>query len=223
MREPSPFDALASDYDSWFEQDGKLVFAIETQALRQLLPSLPKPWIEIGVGSGRFAQPLGIELGLDPSIELLRMSKGRGIDCCWGTGETQPFRDESFGTAFLIVTLCFVSSPLDVLRETHRILRGKGTVMLGMVLRESPWGQFYGNKGAQGHRFYQHATFYSFEDVTALLTEAGFVCTRTISTLFQKPGQVANSEPPQEGYHPSAGFTLIMARKYANPRESSTI
>ena len=55
----SPFDDLASDYDAWFEREGKLIFTIEVRAFQQVLPSLPKPWLEVGVGSGRFAQVSG--------------------------------------------------------------------------------------------------------------------------------------------------------------------
>jgi hypothetical protein len=62
------FDSLASAYDAWFEDEGKLIFAIEIRGFQKALPLLPKPWLEIGVGSGRFAQSLGIEIGLDPSI-----------------------------------------------------------------------------------------------------------------------------------------------------------
>ena len=76
--EVSPFDDLASDYDAWFEREGKLIFAIEVQAFHQVLPSLPKSWLEVGVGSGRFAQALGIEIGVDPSIKLLEMAGQRG-------------------------------------------------------------------------------------------------------------------------------------------------
>jgi len=61
----SLFDNLALAYDAWFEGEGKLIFAIETRALQEVLPSLPKPWLEVGVGSGRFAQALGIETGVD--------------------------------------------------------------------------------------------------------------------------------------------------------------
>ena len=51
----SPFDILASEYDAWFEQEGKLVFDIEVKAFQEVLPLLPGPWLEVGVGSGRFA------------------------------------------------------------------------------------------------------------------------------------------------------------------------
>jgi len=42
--------SLASAYDVWFEREGKSIFASELEALRQILPLLAKPWIEIGVG-----------------------------------------------------------------------------------------------------------------------------------------------------------------------------
>ena len=66
------FDSLASDYDAWFEEEGRLIFTSEVEALRQALPLLPKPWIEVGAGSGRFAQALGIDIGLDPSSKLFQ-------------------------------------------------------------------------------------------------------------------------------------------------------
>ncbi|RLC62202.1 MAG: hypothetical protein DRI01_07270 [Chloroflexi bacterium] len=48
----SLFDGLAREYDAWFDGEGRLIFSIEVQALRSLLPALPKPWLEIGVASG---------------------------------------------------------------------------------------------------------------------------------------------------------------------------
>ena len=156
------FDSLASAYDAWFEDEGKLVFAIEAKDFQKVLPLLPKPWLEIGVGSGRFAQSLGIEMGLDPSIKLLDMARKRDINVFLGRGEDAPIGDESLGTAFFIVTLCFVQSPLKVLIEANRLLKRNGKVVLGLVLRENSWGRFYQAKGVEGHRFYRHAAFYSY-------------------------------------------------------------
>ena len=205
------FDSLASEYEAWFDAEGKGVFAIEVQALAEVLPSLPKPWLEVGVGSGRFAQSLGIDIGLDPSIKLLNMARKRGINVFLGRGEHPPIGDGSLGTAFFIVTLCFVQSPLKVLMEANRFLKRSGKVVLGLVLRESPWGRFYRAKGEEGHRFYKHATFYSYDEVETLLEQAGFEIERVISTLFQKPGEVKHIEPPQEGFSSDAGFAVIVA------------
>jgi len=211
--EVSPFNYLASDYDAWFDSEGKLIFAIEVQAFKEVLSLLPKPWFEVGVGSGRFAQALGIGTGIDPSIKLLVMARERGITVFLGRGEQEPFAVQSFGTAFLIVTLCFVDSPLEVLREAYRILQPGGKIVLGLVLRESPWGKLFEDKKQRGHRFYARATFYRRDEVVELLGQAGFTVERVISTLFQKPDEVEHMELPREGYSPDAGFTVIMAGK----------
>lgn len=212
----SPFDALAPEYDAWFDGEGNPVFFIEVQALRELLPLLPEPWLEIGVGSGRFAQALGIQRGVDPSTRLAEMARRRGIDVTLGRGEQELFDEESFGTVFLIVTLCFLSSPVAALKEARRILIPNGKLVLGLVLKESPWGQLYRQKQMEGHRFYKHATFLSYDEVTGLITKAGFVTERTVSTLFQKPGEVQPLEEPRTGYFPDAGFTIIVAGKQAD-------
>jgi len=209
----SCFDELAKEYDAWFDQEGKLIFFIEAQAFRPLLSSLPKPWLEIGVGSGRFAQALGIETGIDSSAEFVKMARKRGINAFASRGEQRLFDEESFGTVFLIVTLCFLESPLEVLKEARRILMPDGKIVLGLVLKESPWGQFYQQKKTEGHRFYTHATFYSYNEVVKLLAQVGFTAERTISTLFQKPEKVRHSEEPKEGYFSDAGFTIIVAGK----------
>jgi SAM-dependent methyltransferase len=212
-RGSSPFDSLAAEYDAWFEDEGRLIFAIEIKAFGVVLFLLPKPWLEVGVGSGRFAQALGIENGIDPSVKLLEMATNRGIKTCLARGEDHFFSKETLGTVFLITTLCFVDSPIAVLHEACRILKPEGKIVLGLVLRESPWGRFYQIKKQEGHRFYKYATFYSYEEVEKLITHSGFIIDEVISTLFQKPGEVTGTEAPRSGFSANAGFTVIVARK----------
>lgn len=211
QEEAALFDPLASVYDEWFEKDGGLIFPIELQAIKTIMASLPKPWVEIGVGSGRFAHSLGIDIGLDPSIKLLEIARKRGIITFLGKGEKQPFDTASFGTAFLIVTLCFVQSPVDVLIETSRILVPGGKIVLGLVLKESPWGKFYEQKKKEGHRFYKYARFYGYNEVVMILAQTGFLIERVISTLIQKPGEVEQMELPRNVFSPDAGFVVILA------------
>ena len=217
--EASPFDHLASEYDAWFEGEGKLIFAVEVKAFQEVLPLLPRPWLEVGVGSGRFAQALGIETGVDPSVKLLDMARGRGVKVFLGRGEQAPFDNGAFGTVFLIVTLCFTDSPLEVLREAHRILQPEGKIVLGLILRESPWGRLFESKKKKGHRFYKWATFHRYDEVVELLGQAGFTVEKVIATLFQEPGKVEHMELPREGFSPEAGFTVIMAGEDANERK----
>jgi SAM-dependent methyltransferase len=216
----SPFDTMASKYDAWFEGEGKLIFAIEVEAFWKFLPSLPQPWLEVGVGSGRFAKVLGIEIGIDPSPNLLKMARGRGINVSLGKGEERFFDKETFGTVFLITTLCFVDSPPAVLKQAYRVLKPKGKLVLGLVLRGSPWGQFYMSKKKKGHHFYGHANFYSHDETVKLLKQTGFTVEKVVSTLFQKPCKVTEMEMPREGFFPDAGFTIVMAAKV--PERSKT-
>ncbi len=214
-----PFVDLASEYDRWFDKEGSLIFLTEMRALAGLSPELPKPWLEIGVGSGRFAQALGIEAGVDPSIKMVDLARTRGVNAFVGRGEQRLFDEESFGTVFLITTLCFLDSPRSVLKEANRILMPGGKVVLGLVLKESPWGQFYERKKAKGHRFYRYATFYSFDEVARLLAQSGFVTERVVSTLFEKPGGVQQIEESEVGYRPDAGFTVITAGRQSMPKK----
>ena len=214
MTGAGPFERLAERYDAWFDEpEGRLIFASELAALRQLSRGLPRPWLEIGVGSGRFAQALGIDVGIDPSRRLLELARARGLKVILGRGEALPFSASSFGAVFLIVTICFVQDPLPVLKEAARVLKGGGSLVLGLVPRESVWGRHYLDQGRRGHPFYSLARFYTPGEIEGLLSQAGFRLRRCLSTLYQQPGEVTKVESPREGCDPRAGFLAILAGK----------
>jgi SAM-dependent methyltransferase len=220
---PALFDRLALAYDNWFEREGKLIFGIEVRAFQEVLDSLPEPWLEVGVGSGRFAQALGIKTGVDPSVRLLEMAGKRGITVFLGRGEQPIFEAASFGSVFLIVTFCFLDSVPDVLKEVYRVLVPAGKIILGLVLKDSPWGKFYEKEKKREHRFYKYATFYEYNDVATLLEEAGFSIEEVVSTLFQKPGKVEKLELPRKGLSLDAGFVVVVAGKKNQPRGATLV
>ncbi len=209
----SPFDELAEKYDSWYETKGKLAFAIELEALRPLLEELPRPWLEVGVGSGRFARALGIDTGVDPAAGLLRIARQRGIDTIRASGEALPFADRTLGTVFLLATWEFLKEPVKVLKEIHRVLQDGGKLVNAYLDKEGKWGRSYIEKGKQGHPLFSSARFYGYEEVVELITGAGFKRTRTVSTLFQGPGETVVMEEPRQGFHPGASFVVIVAEK----------
>ena len=208
-----PFDSLAPDYDSWFDDKGKTIFSVETAALKEVLPFLSKPFLEIGAGSGRFAATLGISAGIDPSLEMVKIASTRVTNTLVGKGESLCFRPGSYHTCFIIFTLCFVQSAKEVLRETGYILTRDGKLVIGMIPGESPWGLYYQEKREHGHPFYKHATFYSRDEVIAMLDDTGFSVELEISTLFQRPGDVRHHESPRKGFYSEAGFVIIVATR----------
>jgi len=71
------FDDHTGDYDRWFDVHDD---AYQEQQ-RMLSGALPDHGhgLEIAVGLGRFAAPFGIRCGIDPSRELARIAKRRGV------------------------------------------------------------------------------------------------------------------------------------------------
>jgi ubiquinone/menaquinone biosynthesis C-methylase UbiE len=210
--QPTPFDSVADKYDSWYDGKGKAAFEIELAALRPLLPDLPKPWLEVGVGSGRFAQALGIPLGIDPSTELLAKARQRGIEVLWGEGEEIVFKPASFGTVFLLTTWEFLSDPAKVLAECQRVLKPGGRLVNAYLDRDGKWGASYVTKAKSGHPLFKHAHFDTFGDVRRLTEAAGFEITKVVSTLFQGPAAIPEPESPRDGFVKGASFVVVVAR-----------
>lgn len=208
----SQFNRLAREYDLWYEKE-KLTFQAEAKAFQPLLSDMPKPWLELGVGSGRFAQALGIPWGMDPAKNLLRISRRRGIKVVAGRGEFLPILPQKVGSIFFILTLCFVEFPKQAFQECHRALIQGGKMAIGFIPRPSPWGQFYLEKKKQGHPLYQFARFYSVGQVEEMAMAAGFSIQGIFSTLFQKPGEVKKEENPMKGYRPQAGFLVLVGER----------
>jgi len=74
------FDTFAERYDKWYDKPfGKTAFKLEKECIEFLCKNLKRPFLEIGVGTGRFAVALKMEYGVDKSIGVLNFAKERGI------------------------------------------------------------------------------------------------------------------------------------------------
>lgn len=204
------FDVLTEKYDAWYDsEDGKPLYENELLCLKPLIENCIFPILEVGVGTGRFAQCFQRTIGIDPAFNALRLAKKRNIRVVQAVGEYLPFKDETFSCVLLIVTICFVQNPLDVLKEAKRVLRSNGSVVIGLVPKDSPWGIFYEEKKRQGHPFYSEAIFYSLTEIKKYLEDIGMKITRIRSTLLQRPEGPRRIEEPLEGFNKIAGFVCI--------------
>lgn len=60
----SPFETHAAEYDQWFDSErGSRIFSLELDCLRQAVDTANGHWLEVGVGSGRFATRWAFEWG----------------------------------------------------------------------------------------------------------------------------------------------------------------
>ena len=204
----APFERLADRYDAWFEnKKGRRIFRVEVDCLRDLLEETPRPWLEVGVGTGRFAAALDIDEGVDPSPTVLRYASQRGIRTRVGRAEALPYESNRFGVTLLVVTICFLDDPAQALGECRRVLRKEGYAIVGLVPKDSSWGEAYARKGAEGHPFYSAARFYTAREVIGLAERAGFYLNRATSCLFERPDRtVERYQRPREGVVADAGF-----------------
>jgi ubiquinone/menaquinone biosynthesis C-methylase UbiE len=208
------FETMTAKYDAWYDsEEGRPLYESELQCIKSIYDAKHVPVLEVGVGTGRFAMHFPGAMGIDPALNVLRMAEARGVKTIRGYGERLPFDDETFGCVLLIVTLCFVKDPIAVLREAARVLKSDGRILIGLVPRDSPWGEYYEEKKKKGHPFYSKAFFYTFSETKEMLRMAGLEISRVRSTLFQIPEGSRRVEEPLDGYAENAGFLCIEARK----------
>lgn len=201
------FDKYYSRYDAWYDRH-KFAFLSEIEAIKKVLPQ-DKYGLEIGVGTGRFADALGIKMGIDPSARMLDIARDRGINVRLAFGEDIPFLDGTFDYAAIIITLCFVSKPQDVLKEAARVLKKNGIIIIGIIDKESFLGKIYQKKKSL---FYGRANFFSIKEAIALLKAAGFASFLYYQTLSALPEKMTAVEKPKRGFG-DGGFVVISGRK----------
>ncbi len=200
------FGIISKEYDSWYERN--ILFENELEAIKSLGP-IPRPSLEVGVGTGRFAHALDITIGLDPSQEMLVLAKERGIKVICGVAETLPIKDQSLASISFFFTLCFVCNVKNSIKEAYRVLKPGGHLILGLVPCKSPWGTLYLEKGKKGHPLYKFAHFLSIEEVLTILKNTGFSLIKASSILFFNPKKTPKREVPRPGIHPEAGFVVM--------------
>lgn len=209
MSGAAPFESHTDRYERWFERH-QAAYCSEMMAVRAQLP-LQGLGVEVGVGSGRFAAPLGVAYGVDPSLNMLRRARERGIVVVAGVAEALPFSDDTFDFMLAVTTICFVDDIHAMLAEARRVLKRRGSLIIGFIDRESQLGRRYVEHQAE-NLFYREATFYSAEQVSSLLTESGFDAEAWVQTLSQSPERMREAETTRPGRGHGA-FVVVRAKR----------
>lgn len=197
MDDTDAFETRTEQYEAWFEEN-EPTYRSELRALEGYVSAEDRA-LEIGVGSGRFAAPLGIDDGVDPAIPMLRRARNRGISVTRGVAERLPYRSDAFEVALIVTTICFVDDIDTTLREVRRVLETEGRLVLGYIDRESEYGQHYLDVKDQ-NPFYRDATFVSTDELLARLDEVGYASPSVSQTVFGSPGEHDTVDEPEPGY-----------------------
>ena len=209
MPRVEPFEKHTDQYEKWFEKN-RFAYESELRAVKTLLPK-NGTGIEIGVGTGRFAAPLGIKLGVEPSRKMGNIARQKGIEVLDGVAEELPFDDAQFDFALMVTTICFLDDIEESFKEAFRVLKTDGTLIIGFVDRKSPVGMMY-EKHKDENVFYKDATFFSVDEVVSFLKKAGFKDFTFSQTIFSHLNEINNIEPVKEGYG-EGSFVVIRGVK----------
>jgi SAM-dependent methyltransferase len=209
MTPPTPFDRHPAEYDRWFDEHER-VYQAEVRALRRLVPAGERG-VEIGIGTGRFALPLGIDTGIDPAAGMLAIARARNLCVSQAVGEDLPFRDGEFDFALLVTVVCFVEDPGRLLREAARVVKPGGRVIVGFIDKESALGKLYAAR-KDTDKFYKDARFYSSPEIAAFFREAGLGELRFCQTIFGVPGDDPAAYDVREG-HGEGAFVAVSGRR----------
>ena len=184
MAKTAPFEDFSEEYDQWFVRN-KGKYEAELHALSYFVPSNGNG-LEVGVGSGKFAAPLGIKTGVEPSHKMADKARKLGIQVLPGIAEDLPIMDKSFDFVLMVTTICFVDDLKKSFQEAYRVLTKEGVIIIGFIDKDSELGKVYRANKDKSH-FYKIAEFFSTQEVLACLSKAGFGNFETKQTIF--PGK----------------------------------
>lgn len=210
VADSNPYEQLAGRYDAWFDKHAP-AYQAELQAVGSLCGPMREPAIELGVGTGRFARPLGIGLGLEPAQAMAALARARGITVVRGVAEALPLKDGLFTLVVMVTTVCFLHDMHAAFKESYRVLAHNGALVIGLLDRGSPAGA-----SLMEHRhaspFFKHATLYSAGDILACMKKTGFSDFTVCQTLFQDAADITAANCVNSGCGDGL-FAVIRGRK----------
>lgn len=201
------YEAHAQHYDDWFDKHPD-IYQAEIDAITQLLPS--GKGIEIGAGSGRFTQPLGIEAGIEPAEKMREIAQQRGLNVMAGVAEALPVENNTYDFAIFVTSTCFLDNPQLAYEEAFRVVKKQGSIVVAFLEKNSELGKSY-EEHKHDDPLFCDATFYCYDEIESMLKKAGFGHFKSVQTILpeSKDHKVTDI---LEG-HDSGAFVVVRADK----------
>jgi ubiquinone/menaquinone biosynthesis C-methylase UbiE len=176
---PRIFDRVAHLYDTGWVQ-GALYAAVQDRALAELRAWRPRAVLDVGCGTGIFADRLDRELapggvtGCDLSAGMLAEAAARSRRVAWVRGDSArlPFRPGAFDAVVCTQAFHFFDQS-QAWAEFHRVVAPGGHALVGMIHPRTAIGsRRFSRLSSAGSK--SEVTFPTAAEMRRLATAAGF-------------------------------------------------
>ena len=205
------FNEHVEAYEAWYKKYPE-VYQSELAAIKEQFLKLPESikGIEVGLGTGRFAEPLGIKEGIEPAAEMAKKAMKRGVEVMDGVAERLPYGDLQFDFV-LMVTICHFNEIKAAFAQAYRVLKHGGAIIIGFIDKDQIIAKEYEEKRDRS-TFFRHASFYTVKRVEKLLKKAGFRNFEYYQTIFGTLEQIKKNQAPKQGFG-EGSFVVVKAIK----------
>lgn len=185
------FDRSAGGYDGWYrEAKGRQVLEAERALVNRLIP-VYGVGLEIGAGTGVFAESLTDDsrliVCLDLSTEMLTRARRRGLPCVLGSAESLPIRRGILDFTYMVTVMEFLLDPVKAFGEAAKAAKTGAFLVVLFVNRDSSWGRLYREMASKGDPIFRHVHLYSLEDLAEMTQSAGLTLVEEYGTLTTSP------------------------------------
>lgn len=176
------FDKEAKNYDQWYSTKfGDFVDKVETECAFNLFNGdKVKKILDVGCGTGNFSIKLakmGYEVvGIDISEEMLKEARmkaeNEGFDIKFYKMDIYDldFSNESFDAVFSMAAFEFIQKPEKAIDELFRVTKKGGEILVGIINKDSKWGELYITKEFRENTVFKYAYFKDLQDLKSLKT-----------------------------------------------------
>jgi SAM-dependent methyltransferase len=188
------------------------IFQSEVEALRSKLPvGNNLRGTEIGLGTGKFTEALGIHEGVESSQVSRKIALTRGLKVIEGVAEDLPYKEQSFDFVVMVLCISHFNDLHVAFQEANRVLRKEGVLIIGFIDRSSIIGKILELKDRQYPKN-REVNLYSVDKVIFELNLADFKQFNICQTLFNESDKISCFEPAKPGYG-EGSFVVIQAKK----------
>ena len=147
---------------------------------------------------------------MEPSEEMAEKAVSRGIEVMQGFAERLPYKDLHFDFV-VFVTICHLDDVEEALKEANRVLKHKGTLIIGFLDAQGEIAGSYAEKRMDS-TFYRYARFWSVKELHDLIKATGFKDLSYYQTLFGGLDEIQKVQMSKEG-HGEGSFVVVRAIK----------